>query len=129
MVGHGVEPFDLAMTDLLMIENVGNLVCPAAFDLGEDHKIVLLSVTEGEDKPLKYPQMFRAAALLLINKTDLLPFVDFDVERCRAFALQVNPRITILEVSCRSGAGLQGWYAWLENGVKHKRAPGHKAQE
>ena len=121
MVGHGVEDFDLARTDILMIENVGNLVCPAGFDLGEDHKVALLSVTEGEDKPLKYPQMFRAATLLLINKTDLLPHLDFDVERCKAFARQVNPRIEILELSCRSGVGMQGWYAWLEARVKQKR--------
>ena len=104
-----------------MIENVGNLVCPASFDLGEDHKVAVLSVTEGEDKPLKYPQMFRAATLMLINKIDLLPYLDFDVERCKAFARQVNPRIEILELSCRSGAGMQGWYEWLEAGVKQKR--------
>jgi len=121
MVGHGVEDFDLARTDILMIENVGNLVCPAGFDLGEDHKVALLSVTEGEDKPLKYPQMFRAATLLLINKTDLLPHLDFDVERCKAFARQVNPRIEILELSCRSGVGMQAWYDWLEAGVREKR--------
>jgi len=129
MVAHGVESFDLPRTDVLMIENVGNLVCPAGFDLGEDHKVALLSVTEGEDKPLKYPQMFQAAALMIINKTDLLPYLDFDVERCRAFALQVNPGLKILELSCRSGEGLQGWYAWLETGVKKKRVPRHRAQE
>ena len=122
MVGHGVEEFVLEQIDILMIENVGNLVCPAGFDLGEDHKVVLLSVTEGEDKPLKYPQMFRAATLMLINKTDLLPYVDFDLERCRTFARQVNPRIEILEISCRSGMGLEGWYAWLQAGVRQKRA-------
>jgi hydrogenase nickel incorporation protein HypB len=121
MVAHGVEAFDLAQTDLLMIENVGNLVCPAGFDLGEDHKVALLSVTEGEDKPLKYPQMFRAAALMVITKTDLLPYVDFDLNRCRDFARQVNPKIAILELSCRNGAGLQEWYAWLEAGVKQKQ--------
>jgi hydrogenase nickel incorporation protein HypB len=121
LVGHGVEGFDLVRTDILMIENVGNLVCPAAFDLGEDHKVAVLSVTEGEDKPLKYPQMFRAATLLLINKTDLLPYVDFDVERCKAFARQVNPQIQILELSCRSGAGMPEWYAWLQAGVREKR--------
>jgi len=129
MVAHGVESFDLPRTDVLMIENVGNLVCPAGFDLGEDHKVALLSVTEGEDKPLKYPQMFQAAALMIINKTDLLPYLDFDVERCRAFARQVNPKIEILELSCRSGEGLQGWYAWLETGVKKKRVPRQRAQE
>ena len=121
MVGHGVEEFVLEQIDILMIENVGNLVCPAGFDLGEDHKVVLLSVTEGEDKPLKYPQMFRAATLMLINKTDLLPYIDFDLERCRTFARQVNPRIEILEISCRSGKGLEGWYAWLNAGVREKR--------
>jgi len=112
----------LGQLDVLMIENVGNLVCPAGFDLGEDHKVVLLAVTEGEDKPLKYPQMFRAATLMLINKTDLLPYVDFDLERCRTFARQINPGIEILEISCRSGMGLEGWYAWLQAGVRQKRA-------
>ena len=92
MVGHGVESFDLVETDILMIENVGNLVCPAAFDLGEDHKVAVLSVTEGEDKPLKYPQMFQASDLMLINKIDLLPYLNFDLEQCKAFARQVNPR-------------------------------------
>ena len=129
MVAHGVESFDLPRTDILMIENVGNLVCPAGFDLGEDHKVAILSVTEGEDKPLKYPQMFRAATLMLINKIDLLPYLDFDTERCKAFARQVNPGIAILELSCRSGVGLAAWYAWLEAGVKQKRAPRHKEQE
>jgi len=130
MVGHGVETFDLPRTDILMIENVGNLVCPAGFDLGEDHKVAVLSVTEGEDKPLKYPQMFRAATLLLINKTDLLPHLDFDVERCKGYARQVNPRIEILELSCRSGAGLSAWYAWLEAGVREKReASGVRSEE
>jgi hydrogenase nickel incorporation protein HypB len=123
-VGHGVEGFDLARTDILMIENVGNLVCPASFDLGEDHKVALLSVTEGEDKPLKYPQMFRAATLMLINKIDLLPHLDFDVERCKAFARQVNPRIEILELSCRGGEGIQEWYAWLDAGLRQKRGAG-----
>jgi hydrogenase nickel incorporation protein HypB len=122
MVGHGVEGFDLPRTDILMIENVGNLVCPAGFDLGEDHKVALLSVTEGEDKPLKYPQMFQAATLVVITKLDLLPHLDFDLERCKDFARQVNPQIAILELSCRSGEGLQQWYAWLEKSVMQKRA-------
>jgi hydrogenase nickel incorporation protein HypB len=120
-VAHGVEAFDLGRTDILLIENVGNLVCPAGFDLGEDHKVALLSGTEGEDKPLKYPHMFRAASLLLINKIDLLPHVDFDLERCRGFAREVNPQIEIIEISCRSGAGLPAWYGWLEAGVRRKR--------
>ena len=122
MIGHGVEAFDLGGTDILLIENVGNLVCPAAFDLGEDHKVVVLSVTEGEDKPVKYPQMFQAADLLLINKIDLLPYLRFDIEQCKAYARQVNPRIRILEISCQSGEGLQAWYDWLAEGVDVKRA-------
>jgi len=128
-VAHGSEAFDLPRTDILVIENVGNLVCPAGFDLGEDHKVVLLSVAEGEDKPLKYPHMFQAASLLLITKTDLLPYVDFDLECCKAFARQVNPQIEIIEISCRSGAGLPAWYGWLEAGVALKRAPSAKRQE
>jgi hydrogenase nickel incorporation protein HypB len=121
MVGHGVEHFDLAGLDVLMIENVGNLVCPASFDLGEDLKVVVLSVTEGEDKPLKYPHMFRAAELLLINKIDLLPYLQFDLEKCKVFARQVNPQIRIFELSCHSGAGMADWYDWLKENVAAKR--------
>jgi hydrogenase nickel incorporation protein HypB len=102
---------------VLMIENVGNLVCPAGFDLGEAHKVVVLSVTEGEDKPLKYPDMFHAASLMLLNKTDLLPHLSFDVERCLANARRVNPAIEILQVSATSGAGMAQWLAWIERGV------------
>lgn len=122
MVGHGIEAFDLDSLDILMIENVGNLVCPAAFDLGEAGKIALLSVTEGEDKPLKYPDMFKAAEVMVLNKIDLLPYLRFDVERCKAFARQVNPRIRIFELSCQSGAGLSAWYDWLRQGVEQCRA-------
>ena len=96
-----------------MIENVGNLVCPALFDLGERAKVVILSVAEGDDKPLKYPHMFRAADLMILNKIDLLPHVDFDVSRAIANAAQVNPAITALQLSARTGEGLAGWYAWL----------------
>jgi len=102
---------------VLMIENVGNLVCPAGFDLGEAHKVVVLSVTEGEDKPLKYPDMFHAASLMLLNKVDLLPHLSFDVERCLANARRVNPAIEILQVSATSGAGMAPWLAWIERGV------------
>ncbi|MDT8422278.1 MAG: hydrogenase nickel incorporation protein HypB [Desulfuromonadales bacterium] len=123
MVGHGADHFDLATTDILMIENVGNLVCPAAFDLGEDHKVAVLSVTEGEDKPLKYPQMFQAANLLLINKIDLLPYVPFDIETCKTFARQVNPAVEILEVSCLKGDGMDAWYQWLRTGLAKKQQP------
>lgn len=115
MVGHGVDHFDLAVCDILMIENVGNLVCPAGFDLGEDHKVAVLSITEGEDKPLKYPQMFQAADLLLINKLDLLPHLRFDLEKCREFARRVNPRLEIIELSCESGEGMERWYEWLRS--------------
>ncbi len=121
MVGHGVDEFDLAATDILMIENVGNLVCPASFDLGEDHKVAMLSVTEGEDKPLKYPHMFRASDLVLINKIDLLPHLRFDLEKCKAFARQVNPQIEILELSCQTGEGMDAWYAWLRQGSAAKK--------
>ncbi|MGK2944507.1 MAG: hydrogenase nickel incorporation protein HypB [Desulfuromonadales bacterium] len=120
MVGHGVDDFDLQSTNILMIENVGNLVCPASFDLGEDHKVVVLSVTEGEDKPLKYPHMFQASDLLLINKIDLLPYLRFDLEQCKAYARQVNPQIRIIELSCHSGAGMSAWYDWLHAGIVGK---------
>jgi hydrogenase nickel incorporation protein HypB len=122
MVGHGLEHFALDKLHMLMIENVGNLVCPASFDLGEDFKAALLSVTEGEDKPLKYPQMFRASDVLLINKIDLLPHVRFDLRRCREYAQRIHPGITIFEISCYTGEGLDEWYAWLKNQVALKRA-------
>jgi len=113
MICHAVEKFDLDKLDLLFIENVGNLVCPAAFDLGEHHKVVVLSVTEGEDKPLKYPQMFRVADVMLLNKTDLLPYVDFDIQKCTEMARRVSPDIAIFELSGKTGAGMDAWYAWL----------------
>ena len=122
MVGHGVEHFDLDSVQMLMIENVGNLVCPASFDLGEDFKVSLLSVTEGEDKPLKYPQMFRASEIMLINKLDLLPHLRFDIAKCREYAEQVHPGIKIFEISCYSGEGLDQWYAWLKEQVAGKQS-------
>ena len=115
MVGHALEALPLEAGGLLFIENVGNLVCPAAFDLGEAHKVVVLSVTEGEDKPLKYPDMFAASDLMLLNKVDLLPHLDFDVGACLAAARRVNPTIQILCVSARTGSGLQSFYAWMES--------------
>ena len=114
MIMHGTESFDLDNLDLLLIENVGNLVCPAAFDLGEHHKVAVLSVTEGEDKPLKYPQMFHNSTVMLLNKTDLLPHLDFDVEKCKEYARRVNPGIIIFEVSAKSGEGMEAWYQWLK---------------
>jgi hydrogenase nickel incorporation protein HypB len=121
-VGHAIEHLAPAEGALLMIENVGNLVCPADFDLGEAHKVVILSVTEGEDKPLKYPNMFRAADLMIVHKTDLLPYVSFDVEKCVGYARRANPTIEVLEVSSASGAGMPQWLAWLERGVEEARA-------
>ena len=116
MVGHALESLSPAEGAVLMIENVGNLVCPAAFDLGEAHKVVILSVTEGEDKPLKYPDMFAAADLMLLNKVDLLPYLRFDVDRCLAFARRINPGIQILHVSAQTGEGMEAWLAWIEAG-------------
>ena len=113
MVARGLQELRPSAGSIVMIENVGNLVCPALFDLGERAKVVILSVTEGDDKPLKYPHMFRAAGLMILNKIDLLPHVDFDVSRAIANAAQVNPAITALELSARTGEGLDGWYAWL----------------
>jgi hydrogenase nickel incorporation protein HypB len=113
MVGHALKQVPLEQGGLLFIENVGNLVCPAAFDLGEACKIVVLSVTEGEDKPLKYPDMFAAADLMLLNKSDLLPYLDYDVDACLAAALRVNPELHILIVSARTGAGLDMVEAWI----------------
>jgi len=98
---------------LLMIENVGNLVCPALFDLGERCRVVIMSVTEGEDKPLKYPHMFRASDLLLLSKIDLLPHVPFEIDRCRDYARRVNPKLKILEVSALQGDGISDWYSWI----------------
>ncbi|MES9994069.1 MAG: hydrogenase nickel incorporation protein HypB [Candidatus Thiodiazotropha sp.] len=113
MVGHALESLKPEQGSLLFIENVGNLVCPAAFDLGEAHKVAILSVTEGEDKPIKYPDMFHAADLMLLNKIDLLPHLDFDVERCIDYAQRVNPRIKVLQVSATSGEGMAAWYQWI----------------
>ncbi|CAG0929833.1 MAG: Hydrogenase maturation factor HypB [Rhodocyclaceae bacterium] len=117
MVGHAFERLDLNEGGLLLIENVGNLVCPAEFDLGERHKVVILSVTEGEDKPLKYPNMFAASDLMLLTKVDLLPHISFDVAKCIEYARRVNPKIQVLQVSAKSGEGMDGWLAWLEQGV------------
>jgi hydrogenase nickel incorporation protein HypB len=116
MIGHALERLALPDDALLFIENVGNLVCPAVFDLGEAHKVVILSVTEGDDKPLKYPDMFQAADLMLLNKVDLLPYVDFDVERCIAHARRVNPSIQALRVSATGGQGTEDWLGWVEQG-------------
>jgi hydrogenase nickel incorporation protein HypB len=113
MVARGLRELKPPASSVVMIENVGNLVCPALFDLGEWAKVAILSVTEGEDKPLKYPHMFRASRLMLLNKIDLLPYVSFEVDRCIDYALRVNPELRILRVSATTGAGLAHWYDWL----------------
>ncbi len=113
MVARGVAELRPPARSILMIENVGNLVCPALFDLGERAKVVVLSVTEGDDKPLKYPHMFGAASLMLINKLDLLPHVDFDMNRATASAREINPAISALAVSARTGDGMDQWYDWV----------------
>jgi len=122
MVGHALDVLDPAPGSLLFIENVGNLVCPAGFDLGEAHKVVVLSVTEGEDKPLKYPDMFAAADLLLLNKSDLLPHLNFDVGLCLANALRTNPRLQTLVVSAKTGEGLAAFVAWIEASAARRAA-------
>ncbi|POF28347.1 hydrogenase nickel incorporation protein HypB [Roseibium marinum] len=123
MVGHALEKLPLEPAGILFIENVGNLVCPAGFDLGEAFKVVILSVTEGEDKPLKYPDIFAKADLMILNKTDLLPHVDFCVGAAVANARRVNSRIKVLQVSARTGEGLEGWMSWLE-GARTLRSAG-----
>jgi hydrogenase nickel incorporation protein HypB len=120
MVSHAFESFNLEELDILLIENVGNLVCPASFDLGENHKVVVLSVTEGEDKPLKYPAMFHNADVMLLNKVDLIPYVDFDAEKCKEMARKVNPDILIFDVSSKTGEGMSSWYQWLESGIRQE---------
>ncbi len=113
MIARALPQLDPPGGSVVMIENVGNLVCPALFDLGEWSKVVIASVTEGDDKPIKYPHMFRASSLMVLNKMDLLPHVDFDVERCLGLAREVSPRIQVLKLSATRGEGLDGWYAWL----------------
>jgi len=113
LVAAAVDRLDLDAVDLLLIENVGNLVCPANFDLGEAMKVVVLSTTEGADKPLKYPAMFRRASVLIINKVDLLPYIDADVGTIRRYARQVNPKLLVFETSATTGAGIPEWCDWL----------------
>lgn len=113
MVVAGLRALDPEPGSLLFVENVGNLVCPALFDLGESARVVIVSVTEGTDKPLKYPHMFRTADLVLVNKIDLLPYVDFDVERCAGYVRRARPGAEILPVSATRGDGLDAWYDWL----------------
>lgn len=114
MVRRGISSLPVEDLDLVIVENVGNLVCPAEFDVGQDAGVMVYAITEGEDKPLKYPVMFRAVQLVLVNKIDLLPHLDFDMRLFRANLGQVNPTATVLEVSARTGEGIGGWLAWLD---------------
>jgi hydrogenase nickel incorporation protein HypB len=118
MIQKGLHELAPSPRSIVMIENVGNLVCPALFDLGEQAKVVILSVTEGEDKPMKYPHMFRASQVMILNKIDLLPYVEFDRDRCVEYALKVNPNLTIFQVSATTGEGLEDWYDWLKNTMR-----------
>jgi hydrogenase nickel incorporation protein HypB len=119
MTAAALRQLDPPPHSLVLIENVGNLVCPALFDLGEHYKVLIFSVTEGEDKPLKYPHMFRAAEIVILNKIDLLPYVPFDLERCLGYVRQVNPRLHILQVAATRGDGLADWYGWLRERARH----------
>jgi hydrogenase nickel incorporation protein HypB len=121
MVLEAANSLDLSGLDILFVENVGNLVCPAEFSVGEDHKVTLLSVTEGDDKPEKYPLMFAQSRVLLLNKIDLLPYVDFSMEKASQHARALNKDLEIFPVSCRTGEGLERWYSWLESEVKRKK--------
>ncbi len=124
LAAHVVETaasdLDLGNIDLLIVENVGNLVCPAEFDIGEDAKVVVLSTTEGEDKPLKYPVMFRVCDAALLNKTDLLPYLDFDKDLAVKNILQIHPNMPVFEISAKTEAGFEGWLGWIESRVKGK---------
>jgi hydrogenase nickel incorporation protein HypB len=117
LVRDALNNLNLDGIQLLIIENVGNLVCPAGYDLGEDTKVVVLSTTEGEDKPLKYPAMFRNASVLIINKIDLLPYTNCSVEKIRSNALSINPQLRIFETSCTTGAGIGNWCNWIESKI------------
>ena len=118
MVGQAMQQLNLQDNSLLLIENVGNLVCPASFDLGEAHKVAILSVTEGEDKPLKYPDMFRASDLMLLNKCDLLPYLTFDADLAVENARRVNPNIQVIRISATSGEGMDEWLKWIRAGCR-----------
>lgn len=118
MILHAVQGMKPAENSILFIENVGNLVCPAMFDLGEKERVVIISVTEGDDKPIKYPDMFHTSTLCIINKIDLLPYVPFSMDKVKEYARQVNPTLSFLEVSCTSGEGLPAWYQWLKEKIQ-----------
>jgi hydrogenase nickel incorporation protein HypB len=115
MINKAVKKLEVADNSMLIIENVGNLVCPSLFDLGETYRVVIISVTEGDDKPIKYPNMFHTSDICIINKTDLLPYVDFSVEKAKEYALKVNHHLQFFELSAKTGEGMDKWYEWLKN--------------
>ncbi len=115
MVNRAITKLDISDRSVLVIENVGNLVCPSLFDLGESFRVVIISVTEGDDKPLKYPTMFHTSDICIINKIDLLPYVDFSVEKCKEYALRINHHLQFFEMSVKSGEGLENWYSWFRD--------------
>jgi len=118
MINKAVKQLQIEDNSVLVIENVGNLVCPSLFDLGEAARVVVISTTEGEDKPLKYPTMFETSDICIINKTDLLPYVDFDMEKCKTYALQVNHHLKFFEISVKTGEGMDKWYKWLKEQIR-----------
>jgi len=113
MINMAIKKLDPSEKSILVIENVGNLVCPSLFDLGESSRVVIISVTEGDDKPIKYPTMFQTSDICIINKTDLLPYVDFNMNNCKDYAKRVNPKLKFIELSCKTGEGIDQWYDWL----------------
>ena len=118
MVNKAVKELNVAENSILVIENVGNLVCPSFFDLGEAERVVIISTTEGDDKPLKYPTMFQSSSVCIINKTDLLPYVDFSIEKAKEYAMQVNHHLKFFELSVKTGEGMDAWYSWLKDQIK-----------
>ena len=114
MVYEAVKKLNIKNNSILMIENVGNLVCPSMFNLGENKRVVIISTTEGEDKPIKYPDMFHTSDICIINKIDLLPYLNIDIEKLKSYALQVNPKLKFFEVSATTGEGMEAWYKWLK---------------
>lgn len=122
MIRSALDCLDLTALDIIIIENVGNLVCPAEFNIGEDVKVTVLSITEGDDKPLKYPLIFKQASAVLLNKVDLLPYTNFDMQSAVRDITSIHPGVTLLQVSCQSGTGLEDWYNWLIEQARMKRA-------
>jgi len=117
MVYNAVKKLEIQNDSVLMIENVGNLVCPSMFDLGESKRIVIISTTEGEDKPIKYPDMFHTSDICIINKIDLIPYVNISIEKLKNYALQVNPNLQFFEISATTGEGMEAWYVWLKENL------------